>query len=97
MTKNYYVYIATNKLNRVLYVGVTSSLINRLDQHRSKIHQNSFTARYNINKLVYYEIYTDVYDALEREKQIKGRSRIYKLDLIRKFNPKWNDILLGTY
>jgi putative endonuclease len=91
--KNYYVYIATNKLNRVLYTGVTSSLLNRENQHKIKLSEKSFTAKYNVNKIVYYEIYSDVYDALNREKQIKAGSRKRKLELIRKINPGWSGLL----
>jgi putative endonuclease len=91
--RNYYVYIATNKLNRVLYTGVTNNLLDRDDQHKTKLNEKSFTAKYNVNKVVYYEIYSDVYDAINREKQIKAGSRKGKLKLIRAMNPNWGDLL----
>jgi putative endonuclease len=90
--KYYFVYIATNKLNTVLYTGVTNNISQRGDQHKNKINKNSFTAKYNINKIVYYETTTDVYTAIEREKQIKGYRRKKKLDLIRSLNPGWKDL-----
>lgn len=92
-SKNYYVYIATNKLNKVLYTGVTNSLLNREHQHKNKENKDSFTAKYNVNKIVYYEVYSYVYDALNREKQIKAGSRKKKLELIKKINPAWKDLL----
>jgi putative endonuclease len=72
---------------------VTSNLINRGSQHKEKADSNSFTARYNVNKIVYYEVYGDVSDALEREKQIKAGSREDKLKFIRGLNPGWKDLL----
>lgn len=92
----YYTYTATNKSNKVLYTGVTKSLINRLEQHKEQIHKNSFTAKYNINKLIYFEIYSDIRDAIAREKQIKAHSREYKLNLIINFNPGWKNLILET-
>ncbi len=91
-TRYYYVYIATNKTHKVLYTGVTNNVYNRIGQHKDKISSNSFTAKYNINKLVYYETYTDVYSALNREKQIKAGSRQDKLNLISGLNPNWKDL-----
>ena len=88
----YYVYILTNKENRVLYTGVTRDLIKRLEEHKRKIDPNSFTARYNVHKLVYYEVTTDVRVAIEREKQIKAGSRAKKLALIKELNPAWEDL-----
>ena len=90
--RNYFVYISTNKTHRVLYTGVTNDLINRDDQHKRKINKNSFTAKYNVNKVVYYEIYGEIYIAIAREKEIKGWKREKKLDLIRKENPAWKDL-----
>lgn len=90
-TKQYYVYIATNQRNTVLYTGVTSNLIKRGFEHKTKPIA-SFTAKYNINKLVYYEIFDDVNDAIRREKQIKGGSRKKKIVLIQSMNPKWEDL-----
>ncbi len=94
---SYYVYIITNKTNRVLYTGVTNNLLRRVYEHKN-VFVSSFTAKYKVNKLVYYEIYKYINDALRREKQIKAGSRIKKLDLIRSINPKFLDLyndLLG--
>jgi putative endonuclease len=89
--RQYYVYILTNKHNAVLYVGVTNNLIRRVYEHKNKL-VPGFTAKYNLNKLVYYEILPDVRDAIYREKQIKGWRRSKKVELIEKFNPNWRDL-----
>ena len=73
--RNYYVYINTNKLHHVFYTGVTNNLLVRNYQHINKDNKISFTAKYNITKLVYYEMFNNIYDAIAREKQIKGGSR----------------------
>lgn len=91
-SRYYQVYIATNKSNTVLYTGVTNNLIRRMEEHRSKMNSKSFTARYNIDKLVWYEQYTDIVEAIAREKQIKAGSRKKKLQLIEKLNPEWSDL-----
>jgi len=91
--KHYYVYIATNKRNTVLYTGVTNDLLKRESQHKEKQDQKSFTAKYNVNKLVYYEETGDVYVAISREKQIKNLLRKKKIDLIEKMNPEWKDLV----
>jgi putative endonuclease len=88
----YYVYILTNKSNTVLYVGVTSDIINRYIEHKEKKYPNSFTARYNICKLVWYQKFGDINDAIAREKQLKGGSRSKKILLIENLNPMWNDL-----
>jgi putative endonuclease len=90
--QNYYVYIMTNKGNTVLYTGVTSELEKRCIQHRTKNYPDSFTAKYNINKLVYYERFGNINDAITREKQIKAGSRKKKIDLIEKENSNWLDL-----
>ena len=82
----------TNKNNTVLYIGSTTDLAVRVFQHQRKAYPNSFTARYNLNKLVYFEYFHFIEEALEREKQLKSRSRKKKEDLINKSNPKWNDL-----
>jgi putative endonuclease len=89
---NYYVYILTNKDNRVLYTGVCKNLRIRVYQHKHKTDFNFFTARYNINKLVYIEQFTDIKDAIAREKQIKAGSRAKKIALIEMENKKWKDL-----
>ena len=91
--KIYYVYIATNKLNSVLYTGVTNNILERDSQHKKKINSNSFTAKYNINKIVFYEAFDYVNDAIAREKQIKGYSRKNKIKLIIQNNPGWKDLI----
>jgi len=91
MKENYYVYILTNKNNSVLYVGVTSDLVRRVYQHKNKMVEG-FTSKYKLNKLVYYEIFSDVKEAIKREKQIKGWKRVKKESLINNFNPSWKDL-----
>jgi putative endonuclease len=88
-----YVYIMTNKTNRVLYTGSTSDLFNRVQEHVSKIYPRSFTSRYNINKLVYFEFFEFVDEAIAREGQIKKMSRSKKIELIEKDNPNWSDLV----
>lgn len=86
------IYILTNKNNTVLYTGVTSDLRKRLYEHKNKLFESSFTARYNVSKLVYYEVFTSIEEAIAREKQIKAGSRKKKIALIENMNPKWNDL-----
>ena len=85
------IYIMTNKYNRVLYTGVTSNLLRRVTEHKEKAIEG-FTSRYSVNKLVYYEEFTTMEEAIAREKQIKGGSRKKKLDLIKSKNPNWKDL-----
>jgi len=91
MNKNYYVYILTNKNNTTLYIGVTNNLERRMQKHKSKIIKG-FTYKYNLNKLVYYEYYTDINEAIAREKQLKGIKRERKDELINIENQSWNDL-----
>lgn len=91
MDKSYFVYIATNHKNTVLYTGVTNNLIRRIYEHRQKL-GSKFTTRYSVTKLVYYEIFNDIEEAIKREKQIKAGSRQKKIDLILKDNPKFEDL-----
>lgn len=86
----YYVYILTNKSDSVMYVGVTGDLWRRVFEHKSEL-ADGFTKRYHIHKLVYFEEYDDVKDALRREKQIKGFSREKKNDLVKMKNPDFTD------
>lgn len=90
--KYYYVYISTNQRHTVLYTGVTNNLLNRDNQHKEKINKTSFTARYNVDKVVYYETFTNVLDAIVREKQIKNLVRRKKIELINSLNPEWRDL-----
>jgi len=87
----YYVYILTNKDNRVLYIGVTNDLERRLYEHKNHLTQG-FTDKYNVTKLVYYECSSDVNAAIAREKQLKGWSRKKKELLINTLNPDWDDL-----
>ena len=91
LDRQFYVYIMTNKTNTVLYTGFTSDLLKRVWEHREKVVE-SFTKRYNVNKLVYYESTENVDSAILREKQIKAGSRKKKIELIDSVNPKWKDL-----
>ena len=88
---NAYVYILTNRTNSVLYVGVTADLLRRIYEHKEHLDLKSFTARYNVTKLVYFEATEDVRSALEREKQIKSWKRARKDALVESQNPTWED------
>jgi putative endonuclease len=81
----------TNKYNKVLYTGLSSNIIKRVSEHKKKYFKG-FTSRYNVDKLVYYELYEDSVLAIAREKQIKAGSRQNKIDLINKKNPEWRDL-----
>jgi putative endonuclease len=87
-----FVYIMTNDNNSVLYTGVTSNLKDRVLQHIRKKYPDSFSARYNLGKLVYYEELQTIGEAIEREKQIKGGSRKKKINLINSMNQEWKDL-----
>ena len=87
----YYVYLLTNKGNQLIYTGVTNDLERRMFEHQTK-YNKGFTAKYNCNKLVYYEEFQWIDEAIHREKQIKGGSRQKKIDLINAFNADWNDL-----
>ncbi|MEQ9297859.1 MAG: GIY-YIG nuclease family protein [Cyclobacteriaceae bacterium] len=86
------VYILTSKRNSTLYIGVTSDLLSRMVEHREKKYPKSFSARYNLNKLVYYQAFHSIEEAIDREKQLKAGSRKKKMDLINGLNPDWNDL-----
>ena len=94
-TKTYYVYILASK-SRNLYTGITSNLERRVLQHRRKS-LGGFTARYNVNRLVYYETFGEVLDAIAREKHIKGLLRTKKIALIQSANRDWKDLNDGWY
>ncbi|MBR1677159.1 MAG: GIY-YIG nuclease family protein [Clostridia bacterium] len=91
--KNYYVYIMSNKNNSTIYIGVTNDIIRRVEEHKKGIVEG-FTKRYNIKKLVYVEITSDIKAAIQREKQLKGWVREKKDKLISDFNPTWEEISL---
>ncbi len=89
--KNYYVYIMTNKICSVLYIGVTGNLVRRVYEHKNKLIEG-FTKKYSINKLVYFETTENIEDAIRREKQLKGWRRDRKNNLIEQKNPLWKDL-----
>ena len=91
MSRQYYVYIMTNRYNTVLYTGVTNELERRVGEHKAGL-GGRFTSRYRVTKLVYYEEFADPKSAIAREKQIKGGSRQKKLDLVNGMNPEWKDL-----
>ena len=86
------VYIITNKLNTVLYTGVTSDLIDRIWDHKNKVYPDSFTSKCNCDKLVYFLFHSHIEEAIADEKRIKGSSRAYKKQLIHDLNPEWKDL-----
>jgi putative endonuclease len=88
--QDYYVYILTNN-SKTLYTGFTNDLRRRVGEHKKKLHAG-FTAKYNVNKLIYFEYFSERKLAMEREKQIKGLLRSKKIDLINTINPEWNDL-----
>ena len=88
----YYVYILTNEMGNVLYTGVTNDLIKRVYEHKHHLDKGSFTARYNVEKLVYFEVTSDIESAIAREKQIKGWNRKRKNKLVESKNPNWNEL-----
>ncbi len=92
----YTVYIISNQRHTVLYVGVTNDLARRLQEHREGAH-SGFSKKYNLCKLLYFEKFRFVEEAIRREKQIKGGSRIKKVELIQKMNPGWIDLSLKNF
>jgi putative endonuclease len=89
--KQYYVYILASKRNGTLYIGVTNNLVKRVYEHKNNLVEG-FTKKYNVHNLVYYESYCDVYAAIAREKAMKKWKRAWKIELIEKANPLWNDL-----
>jgi putative endonuclease len=81
----------TNKSKGTLYIGVTSNIIKRIYEHKNKL-TDGFTKKYNLKKLVYYEIYDDINEAIKREKQLKSWKREWKIELVEKINNNWNDL-----
>ena len=86
------VYIITNKTHSVLYTGVTSDIASRIWDHRNKTYPQSFTAKYNCDKLVYYRFYFHIEEAITAEKVLKAGSRQTKIDLVNQLNPAWKDL-----
>ncbi|MEI6327404.1 MAG: GIY-YIG nuclease family protein [Candidatus Roizmanbacteria bacterium] len=90
--KQYFTYILASKYNGTLYIGVTNDLLRRVSEHR-KGNVSEFTARYKVYTLVHVEIYSDICDALARERQLKNWKREWKMNLISQSNPQWNDLI----
>ena len=88
----HYIYILTNKHNKVLYIGETENIKRRISQHRRKSYPNSFSARYNLDKLVYFEEFENSTLAKKRERQMKKWNRDWKIKLIEEINPDWIDL-----
>ena len=93
--RHYSVYIMTNR-SRTLYTGVTNDLERRVYEHKQKV-GSKFTSKYNITRLAYYEYYSDIRDAIAREKQVKGWRRAKKIALVESVNPDWQDLSAGWY
>ncbi len=87
-----WIYIITNRKKGVLYVGVTSKLKDRIESHKTRKYKNSFSARYNLDKLVYFEEFDSIVTARAREKQLKAGNRARKIKLIESINPEWKDL-----
>ena len=91
LRRNYYVYLMTNPSHTVIYTGITNDLKRRIFEHKNEV-VSSFAKKYNVKKLVYYEIADDPYTAITREKQIKGGSRMKKMQLVKSMNPEWKEL-----
>jgi putative endonuclease len=91
MEKQFCVYIVTNQPRGTLYIGVTSNLVQRIAQHRQKVVEG-FTAKYGLDRLVWYEMHDEAESAILREKQLKKWNRLWKIELIEQVNPKWRDL-----
>ena len=91
MQHNYFIYILTNRTNKLVYIGVINDLRRRIYEHKNKLFPG-FTRKYNLNKLVYFERYQNIDEAILREKRLKKWKRSWKDDLINKANPDWKDL-----
>ncbi|MBR5253223.1 MAG: GIY-YIG nuclease family protein [Clostridia bacterium] len=87
----YYIYMLTNHNNKVMYIGVTNNLKRRLFEHQTGLVEG-FTKKYHVHKLVYYETFSNINNAIKREKQLKGWTRAKKNALVETINPEWNDL-----
>jgi putative endonuclease len=94
--REYYVYILTNKSNQVLYIGVTNNLQRRIYEHKKGLIEG-FSKRYNLKKLVYYEVAPSIREAIAREKQLKNWHRQWKINLITRSNPQWKDLSIDFF
>jgi len=92
----YYIYILTNKTNKVMYIGVTNDLQRRIYEHKNEL-IDGFTKKYHTHKLVYYEEFRDIKNAIKREKSLKGLLRIKKNALVETINPQWNDLSVSLF
>jgi putative endonuclease len=92
----YFVYIITNKKDGVLYIGITNNIERRMFEHKNKLNKG-FSKKYNLNKLMYFEVFKEINDAIKREKNIKKWKREWKINLINKENPEWNDLSMNWY
>lgn len=92
MTKNYFVYILTNYENSVYYTGITNNLYKRIFEHRTKINPDSFTGKYKLYKLVWYELFSNPEEAIIVEKKVKDMRREKKINLIKNMNPSFKDL-----
>lgn len=90
--RQYFIYILASKKNGTLYIGVTNNIERRIEEHKNKINPNCFTAKYDVNLLVYYEIFQYINDAIKREKQLKKWNRQWKINLIEEENKDWKDL-----
>ena len=90
--RQYFIYILASKKNGTLYIGVTNNLERRIEEHKNKLNPNSFTARYDLNLLVYYETFQYINNAIDREKQLKKWNRQWKINLIEEENKDWKDL-----
>lgn len=93
--KSWYVYMMSNRKGGVIYIGVTNNIEARVEEHKTKLYKNSFTAKYNCNRLIYFEEYKDGYEASLGEKQMKKWNREWKVKLIKEMNPSWNDLSIN--
>jgi len=91
MTRGGSVYILTNKTDTTLYIGVTANLSKRIWEHKNRV-VDSFSSKYHVTKLVYYEVFEGIEDAIIREKYLKGKTRAFKINLINSKNPRWKDL-----
>ncbi len=93
MKTSSYVYIISNHKNGTIYVGVTTNIIKRIDEHKRKV-IDGFSKKYGLNQLVWYEEHPDILSAISREKQLKKWNRAWKINLIENSNPEWRDLSL---
>ncbi len=90
--RQYFAYILASKKNGTLYIGVTNNIERRIEEHKNKLNPNCFTAKYDVNLLVYYETFQYINDAIDREKQLKKWNRLWKINLIEEENKDWKDL-----